>query len=93
MFMTGLYLQYLMRTGSPKCKANMIAAKSPLVTLITVNFWIPSLRLPRRFSSGIVLKGSKYHLCILWSGILPKTGKLMCDVLFVVIFGGCLMIP
>jgi hypothetical protein len=77
--MIELYLQYLMRTGLPKCKANMIAAKSPLVTLTIVNFWIPSLRLPRRFSSGIVLNGSRYHLCILWNGILPKIGKLFPD--------------
>lgn len=81
MFMTELYLQYLMRTGLPKCKANMIAAKSPLLTLITVNFWIPSLRLPRMFSNGIVLKGSRSHLCILWNGILPKIGKLFPDYL------------
>jgi len=87
MFMTVLYLQYLMRTGwFPKCNANMKAAKSPLVTLITVNFWILSLRLPRRCSSDIVLKGSKYLPCILWKEILLKKGMLFPDHLNVSCF-------
>jgi hypothetical protein len=45
--------------------------------LIIVNFWIPSLRLLKRFSKDIALKGFRYHPCILWMGVSLKIGMLI----------------
>ena len=49
---------------SPKCNVSMKAVRNPLVKMITVNSWIPLLRLAKRFLSDIVLKGSRYHPCM-----------------------------